>query len=162
MNLTQKQLSRRWKIGASTVSKLLSHPDAPKPTLGGRYDAGACDAYRRERLALAGRLDGDTSMAEIRRKQEARKLELLDIDVAVKRGDLVPVAEVVQNARADASLIRTSMSGMAAALAPQLVGKQTPEEVRVILADWAHSTLLGWAVAAGNTSLGDQIKAPHE
>lgn len=160
MNLTQKQLSRRWNIGASTVSKLLAHPDAPQPGKDGRYNAKDADAYRRARLAMAGRLDGDTSMAEIRRKQEARKLELLDIQVRKARGELIEREEVRQIAMETGAMIRTAMAGMPNALAPQLLGMTEPEAVRSILDDWARTTALGWAAASGNEGAAARLEAP--
>jgi hypothetical protein len=50
----------------------------------------------------------------------------------------------VRQAQEDAAAIRTSMLGMPNALAPQLVGLTEVEAVKVILKDWARSTLQGW------------------
>ena len=53
-------------------------------------------------------------------------------------------ADIEEQAKADAALIKTSMLGMPNALAPQLVGLKSVKAVQAILKDWARSTLQAW------------------
>jgi hypothetical protein len=64
--------------------------------------------------------------------------------LAQKEGRTLTRADIEEQAKADAALIKTSMLGMANALAPQLVGLKKVTAVRTILNDWARSTLQSW------------------
>jgi hypothetical protein len=119
-------------------------------TLGRQMTAKETDAVKRGRLEWRlsrmkkkeGATDG--SGKNWRSELDRLKCKLAEMEVAQKDGTLIPRADVVRQAQEDAAAIRTAMLGMPNALAPQLVGLTEVEAVKVILKDWARSTLQGW------------------
>jgi hypothetical protein len=90
---------------------------------------------------------------------ERLKAALLEMQVSRQQDGLVARADIEEQAKADAALIKTSMLGMANALAPQLVGLKKVTAVRTILNDWARSTLQSWHDAVQGDAAGDLTDA---
>jgi hypothetical protein len=83
------------------------------------------------------------------------KCKLAEYELAQKEGRTLTRADIEEQAKADAALIKTSMLGMANALAPQLVGLKKVTAVRTILNDWARSTLQSWHDAVQGDAAGE-------
>jgi hypothetical protein len=111
-------------------------PPIPAPPL-----ADALDRY-----PPAGLVDGVISFAEAARREKVARAALLELDLKVKRGELVDKVKVEEAAAKVATLVRAGIEAIPAKIAPRLVNLETAaeaarklqREVKVVLADLAE------------------------
>jgi hypothetical protein len=134
---TQAGLARRWGWHKSRVCRLFQSPGAPRFT-DGQIEVEEAEVWRDRRATE--RADGGRWRREIYRLQAA----LLQIELQRVQADLIPVADVLAQAKIDAALITGSLRAMPDTLAPQIVGAVSVHAVQSILNTWARSTLQSW------------------
>ena len=98
------------------------------------------------------RLHRDADGLTPRQRVDARKADLLEIELAQKRGDLVSRADVEARDKADAEVLRSDLSALAPKLSSRLSGKvfsivQVREivmaELVVMVSHWQEAALVG-------------------
>jgi hypothetical protein len=135
---TRAELARRWGWHPSRVTRLFQADGAPKFDAAGRIAVKTAEKWRDERIEA--RAAGGFWRREIYRLQAA----LLQIELQRVQADLIPVADVREQAKQDGALILASLKSMPDTLAPQIVGAVSVHAVQSILNTWARSTLQSW------------------
>jgi hypothetical protein len=135
---TRAELARRWGWHPSRVTRLFQADGAPPFDAAGRIAVKTAEKWRDERLEA--RAAGGFWRREIYRLQAA----LLQIELDRVQAGLIPVADVREQAKADAALILASLKAFPDAIAPQIVGLTDTAAVAAVLKTWAYNTLAGW------------------
>ncbi len=134
---TQAGLARRWGWHKSRVCRLFQSPGAPRFT-DGQIEVEEAEVWRDRRAAA--RSDG----GRWRRELDRLKAVLLQMELTRVQTGLVARADIEEQAKQDAALIRSSLLSMADTLAPAIVGLTDTAAVAAVLKTWARSTLQSW------------------
>jgi hypothetical protein len=136
---SRAELARRWGWHPSRVTRLFQADGAPPFDAAGRIAVKTAEKWRDERIEA--RAAGGFWRREIYRLQAA----LLEIQLAETAAGLIPVADVLAQAKIDAALITGSLRAMPDTLAPQIIGLTSAAAVAAVLKSWARSTLQSWS-----------------
>ena len=151
--LTKVQLAARWGVTRSAVTQMFARPGAPE-FVDGTIDVAEADSWRdtNKRGAAAGEVtDADAAasglpeIAESRRMAEAYKAKILELEFRKADGSLIPLADAIDRAKADAAIIKATLLSMPAMLAPTLADATGVAEMSAILEGWARRALTSFA-----------------
>jgi hypothetical protein len=158
--ITQAEFARRQDWNRSTVTRLkhagrlvmegvLVDVEATLArlghTVGGRDDVA--ERHAAERAAKAGSVDtaksprGGETRADAQARKEAAAADLLEIELAQKRGTLIPKEDVDAALKAFAAATRARLDVLADQLAPILAPVADMAEVHALLAEHARGVL---------------------
>ena len=135
---TRAELARRWGWHPSRVTRLFQADGAPKFDAAGRIAVKTAERWRDARIEA--RAAGGFWRREIYRLQAA----LLQIELQRVQADLIPVSDVLAQAKIDAALMNNSLRVMPDTIAPQIVGLESVHAVQSVLNTWARRTLQSW------------------
>jgi hypothetical protein len=118
----KSQLAAYLGISAAAVGTLLKAPDAPAPIGKGVYDPAAVKAFWHTRKALDKAKPSGTYAEELIAKTAAQRA-LLELELEVKRGNLIERDTVEMQQRAFVQTVQSDLLNMPQTLALMLVGK---------------------------------------
>lgn len=154
--LTKAQLAARWGVTRSAVTQMFARPGAPAFD-NGTIDAAVAESWRdtNKRGPASGEVtDADVTglpeIAESRRKAEAYKAKILELEFRKADGSLIPLADAIDRAKSDAAVIKSTLLSMPARLAPTLADAAgNVAAVSAILDAWARESLTSFARLMG-------------
>ena len=120
-------------------------------TSGGRDDVAARHASGREveaagqGAAVPPRVPGGESRADAQARKEAAAADLLEIELAEKRGNLIPKEDVDAALKALGASVRARLDVLADQLAPVVAPVVEMDEVHALLAEQFRAVLAGIA-----------------
>lgn len=144
--LCKADIARKLGISAAAVGMLLRAPDAPAPVGKGRYDLTAVKAFWQSRKALDKSKPTGTYAEELKAKTAAQRA-LLELELEIKRGQLVYREATEQAQREFVSVVQNDMLNAHTSLALRVVGKPVEEcelEIKAFMIRMIH----GWQKAA--------------
>ena len=125
-SMNKTKLAAHLGISAAAVGVLLRAPDAPTPTGKGVYDLAAVKAFWQTRKALDKSNPTGTYAEELKAKTAAQRA-LLELDLEVKRGNLLDKDTVEMQQRAFVQVTQSDLMNAHTTLALLVAGKTGPE-----------------------------------
>lgn len=141
--LTKAQLAERWHVSRAAVTKLFARPGAPE--FDGRLiDAAVADEWRDAGSRTAIRPDDENlpEITESRKRAEAYKARLLELECLKAEGELIERSQVEELNKADAAAFCSKLNAMPSLLTPALCDAGSSAiAINAILAQWVRDTL---------------------
>lgn len=147
MNLSRQQLADLFGVTPRTISSWQCEPDFPQPAREGRsnaYDATACVKWWRDREVGkliegddGGLLNLDQERARLARSQR----EKVELELRVRRDELVDAAGVVRQFRHAATTAQTAILAVPDRLAAVIAAESDPDRVHEKLKQELESAL---------------------
>lgn len=124
--LNKATIARRLGISAAAVGMLLKAPDAPGPVQKGLYDFAAVNAFWKSRKALDKSKPTGSYADELKAKTAAQRA-LLELELEVKRGNLIDRDTVEMQQRAFVQVVQSDLLTAHSTLALLISGKTGPD-----------------------------------
>ncbi len=122
MNLNKSAIASRLGISAAAVGQLLKAPDAPAEVEKGLFDLAAVRAFWKSRKALDKAKPTGSYADELKAKTAAQRA-LLELDLEVKRGNLIDRDTVEMQQRAFVQVVQSDLLNAHTTLALLVSGK---------------------------------------
>ena len=160
--MNRTQLAAIFGVAATTVDAWVGRgcPFIARPTergKGWKFNTAAVSAWRESQAfdrALEDRSDVD--LAEARRRKAVADAELVELDLAERRGELLPVADSEAALIALASGVQRRLLAVPSKVAPLAHAAQSTQEAEALIRDAIYEALQDLADA------GDAIAAEAE
>lgn len=134
--MTKTQYAAYLHVGASYVSRLQKQgrlvlaPD-------GRIDVAATDALLKETTAVPKRskvVEQTPEYVDHKERAEKHRADLLEMDVAERKGTLLPLDDVKSTVMLVVTTLRTGLEALPDRVAPMVTAKSDEAQIRAIMA----------------------------